>query len=74
MAYQDGRKNNLVIKISCIMSNISFQGNPQQAVAAAGGVLAAIAAAPAWLLVAAGAAAVGGVAYAINKANKEEKK
>ena len=56
------------------MSNISFQGNPQQAVAAAGGIIAAIASAPAWLLGAAAVAAVGGAAYVINKASKEEKK
>ncbi len=56
------------------MSNISFQGNPQQAVAAAGGILAAIAAAPAWAIGLGVAAAVGVGAYAINEANKKDKK
>ena len=56
------------------MSNINFTGNPQQAAAAAGGLLAAIATAPAWAIGLGVAAAVGGAAYAINKANEKDKK
>lgn len=56
------------------MSNINFTGNPQQAAAAAGGVLAAIATAPAWVIGLSVAAVVGVGAYAINEANKKEKK
>lgn len=56
------------------MSNVNFTGNPQQAAAAAGGVLAAIAAAPAWLIAGIAVAAVGGAAYAISKANEKKKK
>lgn len=56
------------------MSNINFTGNPQQAAVAAGGVLAAIATAPAWLLAAAGAAAVAGTVYAIKKSSEKGKK
>lgn len=55
------------------MSNINFTGNPQQAAAAAGGVLAAIATAPAWALALGAAAAVGGAAYLINKADEKDK-
>ena len=56
------------------MSNISFGGNPQQAAAAAGGILAAIATAPAWLLAAGATAVAVGVGVAIHEANKKDGK
>lgn len=55
------------------MSNISFQGNPRQAAAAVGGLIAFITSAPAWAIGLGAAAVVGGAAYLINKANTEEK-
>lgn len=62
------------------MSNISFGGNPQQAATAVGGTLAllgkaglAILSGPA-LPIIAGAAAIGGAAYAFKKANEKKKK
>lgn len=56
------------------MSNINFTGNPQQALAATGGILTAIATAPAWLLAAGATAVAVGVGVAIHEATKKDGK
>ena len=56
------------------MSNISFGGNPKQAVAAAGGLIALIASAPAWAIGLGAVALIGVGAYAINEAKKDKEK
>lgn len=61
-------------KTFIIMSNINFTGNPQQAIAATGGILTAIATAPAWLLAAGATAVAVGVGVAIHEATKKDGK
>lgn len=53
---------------------VSFKGNPQHAVAAAGGLLALIASAPAWAIGLGAAAVIGGAAYLAGKADDDKKK